>query len=348
MECTKFGTTKTGTAVTKYILENKQGLRVAVTDFGAALVSIWMKDKNGTEQDVLLGYDTAEEYEACGTNFGFVIGRNANRIAGAMCKIGDVDCKLEVNDGKNNLHTGKSGFQNKVWKAEFDSKDSTRITFSVESPDMEQGFPGNVKFSATYELTEENELILKYHGTTDRTTILNPTNHAYFNLSGHNSGTIDKQQLRMHADAYMPADEELIPTGEIRQVENTAFDFRTFKTFGQDFFADDIQLKNAGGYDHNFMLAEKPGSCSLAAEAFSEETGIHMNLYTDRPGVQLYCANQMSGEKGKQGMIYGARSGFCLEPQFPADAIHKSQFPSPLWEAGKEYVSENILKFWVK
>lgn len=309
-----------------YTLENSNGMRVSITDLGATVQSVEVKNKNGEFVDVVLGYDTPEEYL---NNDGFVgafVGRYANRIGGARFELNGMEYKLTVNDGENTLHGGK-GYDCRKLEAETDDRG---ITFSIHDPDGENGFPGNVDASVRYELGEDNSLSIAYFAVSDKDTVLNLTNHSYFNLRGE--GDILSQQLRIAADGYLPVDAELIPTGEIRSVEGTEFDFREMREVGSTM------------YDHSFVL-DGSGFC---AEMYDEQSGIDMCVYTDMPAVQLYCSGSLTKRKGKNGAEYDKGSALCLETQFYPDSPNKPEFPTVVLKAGEPFESRTVLKFEVK
>ncbi len=343
-----FGTSKQGEAVSVYLLENKNGASVRVTDYGAALVSIIVPDKNGGMQDVLLGYDNVTGYENNTCYFGAVIGRNGNRIANAQLTIDGVAYSLDSNDNENNLHSGEKGMDTIVW----DVKEymDNAITFTCKSADLEQGFPGNMDVQVTYVLTDEHAVEIHYEAVSDKDTVANFTNHAYFNLEGHASGNVLGQELMLRASYYTPViDSKAIPTGEIAPVAGTPMDFTTAKTIGRDMEADDTQIKYGGGFDHNFVLdKEEKGAFELMAEAYAPGTGIVMEAYTDRPGVQFYSGNFITTQDGKQGAVYGKRQGFCLESQFFPNSVNEPKFEAPIIKAGEVYRSKTSYQFRVK
>ena len=309
-----------------YTLENSNGMQVSITDLGATVQSIMVKNKDGELIDVVLGYDTPEEYLSNDGFLGAFVGRYANRIGGARFELNGTQYKLTVNDGENTLHGGK-GYDCRKLKAETDERG---ITFSIHDPDGENGFPGNVDASVRYELGEDNSLSIAYFAVSDKDTVLNLTNHSYFNLRGE--GDILSQQLRIAADGYLPVDAGLIPTGEIRSVEGTEFDFREMRKVGSTM------------YDHSFVL-DRSGFC---AEMYDEQSGIDMCVYTDMPAVQLYCSGSLTKRKGKKGAEYDRGSALCLETQFYPDSPNKPEFPSTVLKAGEPFESRTVLKFDVK
>lgn len=333
-----FGETKKKETSHIFELVNKNGLKLKVTDYGATIVSIIVKDAKGEEKDVALGYDSVSDYENNGYYFGATVGRNANRIANASCVLDGVKYQLEDNDNGNSLHSGRNGLNGVLWNIESETTNS--VVFSYYSKDMEQDFPGNMKASVTYTVTEKNEICIDYAAVSDKTTVANFTNHTYFNLNGHGSGSIENHMLTLYAKEYTPIiDEKSIPTGEIISVAGTPMDFTTVKRIGEDIKAEDEQIKYGGGYDHNYVLSKEHGTMKLAAKAIGDQTNLTMELYTDCPGVQFYTGNFIEKHNGKSGQIYDARHGFCLEPQFYPNAVNEPRFASPVIEAKKPYVS---------
>lgn len=343
-----FGTTKKGEAVTVYTLTNGKGMEARVTDFGATLVSLCVLDKDGQQQDVVLGYDNVTGYENNSCYFGATIGRNGNRIAGAKVTIEGTDYELEKNDHGNNLHSGSNCVSFLVWDVK--EYEDAKLTLACTSKDGEQGFPGNMDISVTYQLTGDNALEISYHAVSDKETVANFTNHTYFNLAGHNSGNIEGQELKLYASDYTPVkDNELIPTGEVASVENTPLDFRNWKRIGKEIQADFDQLNYAGGYDHNYVLEKSSqGAYELMAEAYAPQTGIALKAYTDLPGVQFYAGNFVGEQDGKQGAKYGKRQGFCLESQSFPNAVNDEHFSSPLLKAGEVYETKTGYQFGIR
>ena len=298
-----FGKTSAGEEAYLYELKNGNGMSVLVSDYGATIVGIIVPDGKGGKKDVVLGYDDVSGYEAGTCFFGGVIGRVANRIGGAQFELGGKTYCLAKNDHGNTLHSGVPFTSQRIWNVA-EIKESG-VTLSLYSPDMDQGYPGNVELKVTYHLTEENELVIRYAGVPDRDTLLNLTNHSYFNLAGHDSGDILSQEVVICADAFTRADAESIPTGEIVPVEGTPMDFRTPKEIGQEIEADYEALRFGEGYDHNYVL-NGAGMRKVAAMS-AKDTKISMEVYTDLPGMQFYTANFVDGEKGKEGAVYGKR-----------------------------------------
>lgn len=346
----KFGELPTGEDVSIFRLENKSGAYAEVTAFGANLVSICVPDKDGKLTDVLLGYDELAGYEKNGCFFGAIIGRNGNRIANAKFSIYGKEYQIAANENENNLHSGPEGFEKKLWDVEEKCDEKNSVTFSRISPDGENGFPGEFKVSVKYEFSDENKLSIVYRGICDQPTVANMTNHAYFNLAGEGSGQILDQYLTIHAQNYTPVvDCKSIPTGEYAPVAGTPMDFRKPKKIGLEIEADFEQLKFTGGYDHNYVADNyAKGNIRPIASAYSEETGIVMDVATDCPCVQFYAGNFIIHEEGKGGHVYGKRDGFCLETQVEPNAVNEESFHSPILEEGELYSSTTSYTFSVK
>lgn len=338
MEKQEFGLTKEGQQVTKYTLANRNGMEFSVIDLGATITSVKVQGRDGKLYDVVLGYDSPEEYQEHASYFGAVIGRNANRIHQARAVLDGIEYQLEKNENGNNLHSGSRAFHSVIWNVERVAEQS--ITFTYLSRNGEAGFPGNMKARVNYTLTDGNEIVITYDATSDRTTLANFTNHSYFNLDGHNSGSIENQEVQIFASYYTPVkDAKAIPTGEIRKVEETPMDFRKMKKIGTDIRADYSQLKHVGGYDHNYALDGADGTIRLAAKAKAASSGICMDVYTDCVGIQFYAGNFIGKQKGKDGAEYGSRHGFCLETQYFPNAINEEKFVAPVLKPGKTYHS---------
>lgn len=339
----RFGTTKCGKEVYAYTLTNSKGMSAKVINYGAILVSLTVPDQNGHTDDVVLGFDTLEGYFGNGSFFGATIGPSANRIAGAAFEIDGRTYRIDVNDGENNLHSHmEEGYHKRVWNA-VEGEDS--VTLTLEGKDGEMGFPGNKKITMVYSLSEENELKLSYHVTADADTIVNLTNHTYFNLSGHRSGKIEDHQLRLNASHYTPVVAGAIPTGEIAPVAGTPMDFTVMKPVGQDINADFEQLKLTQGYDHNYVIDGADGTLREIAEVYDPGSGRRMKVFTDLPGVQFYAGNCIGVETGKDGVEYGPRMGLCLETQYYPDNIHHPSFPQAVFGPGRDYRSVTVYQF---
>lgn len=344
-----FGKTKEGQEVTIYEMTNKNGMSVAAIDYGCNLVHIMVPDRQGKKADIVLGYDDIAGYEFNSCYLGSFIGRHANRIGGAQFELNGTTYKLSANDSANNLHSGEDGYNHKMFKTEAKEENGKdQIVFYRLSPDMEQGFPGNLQIWVSYTLTDENELIIDYKGIADQDTIVNLTNHSYFNLGGHSSGSIEHHKVRIMADAFTPTSDALIPTGEIRNVEGTPMDFREYKTIGQDINEEYEPLKLAGGYDHNYVLSVDGSEVTKVADLLEETSGRHMEVYTNKPGMQFYTGNFLKEEPGrtyKDGVIYQARDGVCFETQYYPDSCNINTFPSSVLKANEEYNYTTIYKF---
>lgn len=345
-----FGTTPEGKQVTLYTLTNSTGSSVSVTDYGAILTSILVPDKDGNLADVCLGFDTLDGYLKKHGSMGDVVGRHANRIGGASFDLDGVHYELAKNHGPNNLHSGPDNFALKVWDACCESGvmgDS--VVFTCVSPDGESGFPGTMQVKMTYTWTEQDDLILRYEAATDKATLCNMTHHAYFNLAGHDHGTVRDQVIYIDADVFTPVDEGLIPLGTYMPVACTPLDLREGALLGDgiDHWQEWPIMQAAGGYDHNFVL-RKGCAMGLAACAHDENSGRTMEVITDQPAIQLYTANTTNLEGGKDGAVYGPFSGFCLETQHCPDSIHHPNFPGTVvLRPGEKYDTTTIYAFRV-
>lgn len=342
-----FGKLSNGRTADIYTLINSKGMKVKITTIGGAVTEMWAPDKNGMLQDVTLGYDNAAGYENDNLYLGFLIGRYANRIGKAKFSLDGIEYQLFANDGPNLLHGGKMGFHRALWTAELkQDSDSVSVLLSYLSKDGEQGFPGNVKVTVTYTLTNDNELQMIYSAETDKTTVINLTNHAYFNLAGAGERDILDHILTINADGFTPVDNTLITTGEIRKVTNTPFDFTKPEKIGARINNADEQLKIAGGYDHNWVLNKKDNELSLAAKVVEPESGRVLEVLTTEPGIQMYSGNFLDGKvTGKRGKVYKHRYGFCLETQHFPDSPNKPAFPSVVLKPGEKFASKTIYKF---
>lgn len=339
----KFGTTKTGEEVFLFTLKNKNGVEAKITNFGAALVNLYVPDKDGTVEDVVLGFDTLEEYFDNPSFFGATIGPSANRIAGAAFTMNGKDYQIPVNDGENNLHSDMdSGYHKRAWTA---VAEEDELILTLEGKDGEMGFPGNKKITMIYSLSDDNGLKLKYHATSDADTIINLTNHTYFNLAGHKSGSIEGQLLQLNAGNFTYVLPGAIPTGAIKPVAGTPLDFTQMKVIGKEIGADCEQLKLVQGYDHNFVVDGYDGTMRQIAEAADEESGRRMKVFSNLPGVQFYAGNCIAPQDGKDGAHYEPRTGFCLETQYYPDNIHHPNFHQAVFGPGKDYESETIYQF---
>lgn len=330
-----------------FTLKNKNGLVAQVTNFGAILVSIFVPDSKGNFTDIVQGYDNITDYlNGNGPYMGAVCGRCANRIAKGKFTLLGKQYTLAVNNGPNHLHGGIKGFSKVIWDVINVSDSSIKLEYF--SVDGEEGYPGNLRVSVTYTLTDANEVRLDYHATTDKSTVVNFAGHSYFNLAGEGSGSVYDHELMINGDFFTPTDETNIPTGEILRVKGTPMDFTKPKKIGSEIEKNDEQLKFGSGYDHNWVLNHRNGTLGLAAVARDPLSGRIMEVFTTQPGLQLYTANWIDGEKGKGDKKYGRRWSFCLETQHFADAINKPHFPSTILNPGEEYKHICIYKFSVK
>ncbi len=339
-----FGKTKEGKKAYIFTLANSKGMKAQVTNYGAILVSLFVVNKSGKVKDIALGYDKLEDYFTNNLMLGATVGRNVNRIEGAKFKIDETVYHLVKNNNGNNIHSDKDcGFHKVLW--DFKVIDDSAVEFYYKSFDGEQGFPGNLDISVTYSLSEGNGLIISYRGISDKKTLINLTNHTYFNLNGHDSGDILDTKLSINADYYTPIKEGIIPTGEIAPVKGTPMDFMIPKTIGKEIENDCEQLKLSQGYDHNFVLNNQDIGIRKIAEASSESEGITMEVYSDQPGLQFYAGNTMKETVGKGGVVYKKRGGFCMEPHFYPNSINIESFKSPVFDKGEEYKTTTIYQF---
>ena len=339
-----FGTTAKGERAALYTMKNQNGMEIAVTDYGAILVKVLVPDKDGKLKDVVLGYDDVRGYERGTLYFGATVGRVANRIGGGGFELNGKTYTLTKNDNQNTLHGGTDYYDKRMWKVE--EADDGRISLMLHSSDGDQGFPGEVDIRVTYTLTGDNEVKIHYHAVPGKDTLLNLTNHSYFNLSGHDSGTILDQEVMIRSDVFTRADEESIPTGELVPVEGTPMDFCMGKPIGRDIQADYEALNFGQGYDHNWVINGR--GYRQAASMYSRQSGIEMKVYTDLPGMQFYTGNFIEREKGKEGAVYGKRQGACFETQYFPDAVHKEQFEGPVIKAQEAYDTTTVYQFQLK
>jgi len=334
-----------GKPVIQCTLTNKSGMEVQVMTYGATLTSVRVPDRKGTLQNVTLYLESFEDYLRGHPLFGSIVGRYANRIAGAMYKLDGVEVRLTPNAGKNHIHGGRKGFQNVLWDHRIvHDPEFLGIILNHVSPDGHEGYPGNLSVQVAYKLTADNELILEYSAITDRATQINLTNHAYWNLAGAGSGDVLKHVLMLNADSYLPADREKIPLGEIRSVRNTPMDFTRPMAIGSRI--EEVEDRN---YDHCYVLNKKsPGELSLAARVFDPGSGRTMEVYTTQPGVQLYTAKHLSGRYRAGGVPYGPYHGVCLETQHYPDSPNHPEFPSTVLRPGETYRQTTIHRFSVR
>ena len=343
---TAFGKMPDGQAIDLYTLTNSRGMQAAITNYGGTLVSLRTPDKTGHMDDIVLGFDSLDGYLGTEPYFGALIGRYGNRIGHAQFKLDGVEYHLAKNDGQNILHGGLKGFDKRVWKARDVSKGSPALELTYLSKDGEESFPGNLSATVVYTLTEANELRLDYTATTDKKTVLNLTNHSYFNLAGQGNGDILKHQIMINADRYTPVDSGLIPTGELASVTGTPFDLRKAVAVEAHINDNNEQIKLGKGYDHNFVLNRTGTAPSLAARVTEAGSGRTMEVLTDQPGVQFYTGNFLDGTiHGKGGKVYGHRAALCLETQHFPDSPNKPSFPSVELKPGQTFHSTTIYRF---
>ncbi len=344
-----WGTGPSGERIELYTLRNSKGMEAAITNYGGRLVNLRTPDRNGKFEDVVLGFDDLEGYLGKNPFFGALVGRYANRIANGEFKLDGEVYKLARNNGPNALHGGLKGFDKVVWHAkEISTGEGAALELKYLSKDGEEGYPGNLNVTVTYTLTNDNALRLDYQATTDKDTVLNLTNHSYFDLSGHFAGRILNDQVTIRADKFTPVNSNLIPTGELRNVDGTAFDFRKPSAIGARINENDEQLKYAMGYDHNFVLTRIGEGPSLAARVRDPESGRVLEVFTTQPGVQFYTGNHLDGSvKGKGGKIAAFRSAFCLETQHFPDSPNQPSFPSTELKPGQRYHEVTIFRFSV-
>lgn len=342
-----FETTVEGKKTDLYVLKNKKGMQAALTNFGGRLVSLLVPDKQGKMIDVVEGFDSVKTYqEAADAFYGATIGRYGNRIGKGQFTLEGKKYQLTINNGANTLHGGKVGFDSHVWDAK--KLDDQSLEINYLSKDGDQGFPGNLKVKVIYALQDDNSLKITYEATTDKPTVVNLTNHAYWNLNGCGSGSILSHALQIDADSYTPVDTALIPTGKLASVKGTPFDFNAITAIGVRIEQDNIQLKNGKGYDHNFVL-NKHDMTKPITTVIGDKTGIEMQVYTQEPGIQFYSGNFMAGKHiVKGGAKDDHRTGFCLETQHYPDAPNQPSFPSTELKPGQVYKTVSIYKFSVK
>lgn len=342
-----FGRMADGTPVDLYTLANANGVEIKLSNYGGIVVSLMVPDRNGAFEDVVLGLDTLEEYVEKSPYFGCIVGRYANRIAKGRFALDGVEYTLAQNDGENHLHGGIKGFDKVVWEAKAVKGDeAVGLELTYLSKDGEEGYPGNLSVKVIYNLTDDDEVRIEYFATTDRTTVVNLTNHSYFDLAGGVSGDILDHELMIHADRFTPVDETLIPTGELRSVQGTPMDFGQTVAIGARIEQDDKQLIFGNGYDHNWVLDKPARSLALAARVHEPTTGRVLEVYTTEPGIQFYTGNFLDGSiTGKGGKVYERRCGFCLEAQHFPDSPNQPGFPSTVLRPGEEYAHTTVYRF---
>ena len=342
-----FGKTKEGLNVDQYILKNRNGMEISTINYGGIITSWKAKDRDGNYKDIVLGFNNLSEYESESPYFGAIIGRYGNRIAKGKFTLNDENYNLAVNNGENHLHGGIKGFDKVVWDTREVVDDSTAsLVLSYLSDDMEEGYPGNLKVQVTYTLDNNDKLSVKYEAVTDKTTIINLTQHSYFNLSADFNKNILDHDILINADSFLPVDSTLIPTGEIRNVGDTPFDFRRPKNVGDEINNSNKQLMIGNGYDHCWVLNNQDKGLRFVASAYDSSTGRLLEVFSDQPGIQFYSGNFLDGSlKSKIGGTYDFRSGFCLETQHYPNSPNEMSFPSVTLNPGEKYETETIFKF---
>ena len=347
-----FGKTSDGTEVQLYTMKNETGMTVSITNYGGIVTSIIVPDRDGKPGDVVCGYDKVEDYIAGSPYFGCITGRYANRIAKGKFTLDGKEYTLATNNDPNHLHGGDVGFDKRVWEAtSVKDGDSVQLILNYSSPDGEEGYPGKLDCKVTYRLPKnENALHIEYEASTDKATPINLTNHSYFNLAGHGSGTHLEHEIAINADRYTPTDSTAIPTGELAPVEGTPFDFRTSHKIGERINADHEQIKFGLGYDHNWVINQaNPGELTVAAHVYEPNSGRTLETHTTEPGIQFYTGNFLDGSNvGKGGKVYKHRYAFCLETQHHPDSPNQKNFPSCILKPGEKYSHTCIYKFGTK
>lgn len=345
----QFGKLNDSTSVMKYTLKNSNGMEVAITNFGGHILSIKVPDKDGVFADITHSCDSLEQYIK-GNFFGPITGRFANRIAKGEFVLDGKTYSIFKNNGPNSLHGGKLGFDKKIWAAAIVDGEEPVLKLSYTSPDMEEGFPGKLDITVSYTLQKDNAIRIDYEAVTDKPTVINLTNHAYFNLAGYNGNNdILDHELTIYANKITPVDNTLIPTGELTDVAGTPFDFQKPAKIGERINDNtNEQIKIGGGYDHNFVFTDTTKSLKLGAEVTDPKSGRSMQMFTTEPAVQLYTANFLRGSTGKGGVKYQKRSGFCLETQHYPDSPNQPNFPTTVLRPGEKFVSTTVYKFSAK
>lgn len=339
-----FGKTGQGASVDLYTLKNSSGMEVTVTNYGGIVTSLKAPDRNGKFADIVLGFDSLDGYLKQHPYFGAIVGRYGNRIAKGRFKLNGTEYKLATNNGPNALHGGLKGFDKQLWNAKSGSSaEGAYLELTYLSKDGEEGYPGNLNVKVTYTLTDNNTLRIAYEATSDKDTVVNITNHSYFNLSG--APDILGHDMKLFASGFTPVDAGLIPTGEIRKVQGTPFDFTTPRKIGERINADYDQIKLGGGYDHNFVLDGRMGTLHQAAEVYEASTGRVLEVWTEEPGVQFYTGNFLDGTLSGKGRTYNKRAGFCLETQHFPDSPNQPKFPSTVVKPGTPFRSSTEWRF---
>ena len=350
IEKKEFGTTEDNVTVYQFVLSNKNGMEISVINYGGIITSLKAKDRNGKYQDIVLGFNSLPPYEDENPYFGAIIGRYGNRIANGNFKLDGQSYKLDINNPPNHLHGGLKGFHKVVWNPKEILNDrNVSLELTYLSKHMEEGYPGNLDVKVAYTLNNKDELSVGYEAITDQKTIINLTQHSYFNLSGNFSNDILDHEIRINADSFLPVDETLIPTGEIRSVHGSPFDFRKSKLIGQDIDTNNKQIEFGKGYDHCWVINNQSNGLRSVATAYHSESGRVLDVYSDLPGLQFYSGNFLDGTlKSKKEGYYELRSGFCLETQYYPDSPNQENFPSVIIKPGEVYKSNTVFKFSVK
>ena len=342
-----FGKTSDGIDISRYTLKNSSGMEVSIINYGGIITSWKVKDRDGNYKDIVLGFNDLLDYESSSPYFGALIGRYGNRIKEGKFNLDGVEYTLAVNNGENHLHGGLKGFDKVIWDIkEEENESSASLVLSYISKDMEEGYPGNLDVKVTYTLTNEDELKVRYEADTDKKTVVNLTQHSYFNLSANLGKDILDHQITIDADSFLPVDTTLIPTGELRDVERTPFDFRESKRVGDDINELDRQLTFGNGYDHCWVLNNQDEGIRFVASAYDPLSGRLLEVFSDQPGIQFYSGNFLDGTlKSKDGGSYVFRSGFCLETQHYPNSPNQKSFPTVILNPGEKYDTETIFRF---
>ena len=345
-----FGILDDGRNVQLFTLKNDRGTSVEIMDLGGVIVSLRTADATGNITDITTGFDHPQQYLSGSGYMGAIVGRYANRIANGRFSLDGKQYSLAKNNGDNAIHGGLIGFDKKFWHTVTKSKGTeASLSLTLVSKDGEEGYPGNLTAKVTYTLNDKDQLIIDYSAITDEVTVINLTQHAYFNLNGHGAGSVLDQEIMINADQYTPIDNESIPTGELASVEGTPLDFRTAKPIGADINSNHEQIRLGSGFDHNFIISHAvEGELTLAASVLSPSTGRTLNVYTDQPGMQFYTGNFLNGTLiGKEGAVYAQRNAFCLETQHYPDSPNKPNFPSTILRPGEQYATRTVFEFGV-
>ena len=345
-----YGITKDNTKVDLYSFKTENGMQVDIINYGGIITSLKVPDKNGETKDIVLGYNKLEDYINENPYFGSIIGRYGNRIAKGKFNLNGNQYTLATNNDENHLHGGNIGFDKVVWEAETKiNSNSSSLILKYLSKDMEEGYPGNLYTTVTYKITNDNSVEITYEAQTDKTTVINLTQHSYFNLSGDFNQSILNHKVKINADQFLPVNKSLIPTGNKLNVSMTPFDFRNYKEIKKDINADDLQLNYGNGYDHCWVLNDYKNGYRLIASAYHEESGRLMEVYSDQPGLQFYTGNFLDGSLPQKGEgFYNFRSGFCMETQHFPDSPNQLDFPSVTLNPNEKYNSKTTYKFKVK